>query len=86
METYVIPVTFVRYGKYHIEANTLLEALDKVRDLPLPEDSDYLDGSLHIDEMDVIECNTESGGTTHLSDQDFEDLSEYLNEQGRENS
>ena len=78
---YVIPVTFVKYGSYEIEAETLLDALHLVEGLPLPDKSEYLDDSLRINETDVIESNTLPGGLTNLSDGDFEDLSEYINEQ-----
>ena len=84
MPKYIIPVSFVMYGKYEIEADTLLKALDEVfanDDVtPLPAESEYLHGSLNLDEEDVIENNTLPGGKTILSDGDFEDLSEFINE------
>ena len=45
-----IPVEWAVYSKIEVEAETLEEALNKVRfeDLPLPAESDYIDGTFKI--------------------------------------
>lgn len=48
MKTYKIPCTWQMYGLYHIEADSLKEALEKAEDANLPTDADYLDGSFEI--------------------------------------
>jgi len=49
MNTYKIPCTWQMYGYYHIEANSIKEALQKAEDSNLPTDSDFLEGSFEID-------------------------------------
>ena len=49
MKTWEIPVTWEMCGNVVVEAPTLKEAMDIARDedgvIPLPDDSDYVDGS-----------------------------------------
>jgi len=49
MNTYKIPCTWQMYGYYHIEANSIKEALEKTEDSNLPTDSDFVEGSFEID-------------------------------------
>jgi hypothetical protein len=77
MPKYVIPVTYMMYSKYTIDAPTLVDALDKVQGLPLPEDAVYLDESVNIIEEDVMESND-------LSDDDCRVLSDWLAEDYRQ--
>ena len=57
MKTWKIPVTWEVYGTVEVEANTLEEAIDIARDeegaLPLPDESDYVDGSWRVTEEDA---------------------------------
>ncbi len=80
MPKYVIPVTYMMYGKYEIEADTLVEALDEVFGneaiKPLPPDADYLIDSMNVTEEDLTENNT-------LSEDELSDVSEYLAEMYR---
>ena len=58
MKEWTIPVTWEVCGKVKVEANTLAEALQYVKedpdDMPLPTESDYVDGSF-APSMDEIE-------------------------------
>lgn len=51
-----IPVTWEVYGMVEIEADTIHEAINIARDddgvIPLPTDSDYVDGSWRVTEED----------------------------------
>ena len=78
MPKYVIPVTFVMYGKYEVEAENMAEALDEVfgSTMPLPPDAVYLEDSLNVNEEDVNENNS-------LNEEDQEELSEYLADRWR---
>jgi hypothetical protein len=77
MPKYVIPVTWMMYGKYEVEAENIVEALDVVfGDTPLPPDGEYLEDSLYVNEEDVNENNT-------LSADDADDLSTDLEERVR---
>ena len=49
MNTYKIPCTWQMYGYYHIEANSIKEALEKTEDSNLPTDSYFVEGSFEID-------------------------------------
>jgi hypothetical protein len=49
MNTYKIPCTWQMYGYYHIEANSIKEALQKAEDSNLPTDADFVEGSFEID-------------------------------------
>jgi len=49
MKTYKIPCTWQMYGYYHIEAESVKEALEKTEDMALPTDTDYVEGSFEID-------------------------------------
>lgn len=46
---YTIPCTYQMYGFYHVEANSLNEALQKAEDADLPTDTDYIGSSFEID-------------------------------------
>lgn len=52
-----IPVTWEVCAKIKIKANTLEEAMEIARDdegiIPLPTDTDYVDGSWRLSEEDV---------------------------------
>lgn len=52
MNTYVIPVYWQTYGTYLIEAENLSDAIDKAAewDRPLPDDGEYVDDSISVDE------------------------------------
>lgn len=56
MKKWEIPVTWKVFGKVVVEADTLAEAMHIARDeeeiLPLPDESDYVDGSWRITEED----------------------------------
>ena len=56
MKKWEIPVTWEVFGKVVVEADTLAEARHIARDeeeiLPLPDESDYVDGSWRITEED----------------------------------
>ena len=51
MKTFIIPCSWQMYGTYHIEAETLEQALEIADDSPLPKerDSSFIDGSFEID-------------------------------------
>ena len=57
MKTWKIPVTWEVCGFVHLEANTLEEAMEQARDedgvIPLPTESDYVDGSWRVTEEDT---------------------------------
>lgn len=60
MKTWKIPVTWEVCGTILCEAPTLEEAMEYARDkdgvIPLPDDSDYIDGSWRLSyEMDEAE-------------------------------
>lgn len=50
MKKFRIPVTWIQVADVIVEANSLEEAMEKVMQAPLPEKSEYLDGSFQIDE------------------------------------
>ena len=54
-KTYTIPVYWEMYGYYHIQANSLEEAIEKANlpEIPLPNGTYTMD-SFHVDE-DAIE-------------------------------
>ena len=56
MKKWKIPVTWEVFGNVVVEADTLAEAMHIARDeeeiLPLPDESDYVDGSWRITEED----------------------------------
>ena len=56
MKKWEIPVTWEVFGKVVVEADTLAEAMHIAKDeeevLPLPDESDYVDGSWRITEED----------------------------------
>ncbi|WP_285819630.1 hypothetical protein [Bacteroides acidifaciens] len=62
MKTWVIPVTWEVCGKVSVKANTLQEAMTIARDeageVPLPGESDYVDGSWQLSSEDeaYIRC------------------------------
>ena len=62
MKTWVIPVTWEVCGKVSVKANTLQEAMTIARDeageVPLPDESDYVDGSWQLSSEDeaYIRC------------------------------
>ena len=49
MKTYKIPCTWVMSGTIEVEADTVVEAILKAEDAPLPTESDYMEGSFVID-------------------------------------
>ena len=53
---YEIPCTWEVYGTIEIEADSLEEAIELAErdDSPMPDDSDYVDGSFQVD-RDVAE-------------------------------
>ena len=57
MKTWKVPVTWEVCGFVEIEAKTLEEAIELAKDdegvIPLPEESDYVDGSWRVTEEDV---------------------------------
>lgn len=57
MKTWKVPVTWEVCGFVEIEAKTLEEAIEFAKDdegvIPLPEESDYVDGSWRVTEEDV---------------------------------
>ena len=77
MPKYVIPITYLMYGKYEIEADNIVDALDKVQELPLPEGAEFLDDSVNITEEDVVENN-------HLSSDEGYELSDWIAEDYRQ--
>ena len=54
MNTYKIPCAWQMYGSYEIQANSIEEAIQKAKDAPLPETSEFLEGSFEIDYDEVI--------------------------------
>lgn len=79
MPLYKIPVTYVMYGHYEIEAESIEQALDEVLGneseacQPLPPDAEYVTDSLNVDSEDVIENNT-------LTNEEKDVVTEYLDE------
>ena len=59
MKTWRVPVTWSVCGFVSIDADTLEEAMDIARDdenvLPLPAESNYIDGSWELSQTDVEE-------------------------------
>ncbi len=57
MKTWKIPVTWEVYGTVEVEADMLEDAIDIARDdegvIPLPDDSDYVDGSWRVTDEDI---------------------------------
>lgn len=57
MKSWKIPVTWEVCGTVEVEANTIEEAIYYARDdegvLPLPDESDYVDGSWRVTEEDA---------------------------------
>jgi hypothetical protein len=78
MPKYVIPVTYTMYGKYEVEANDVVEALEVIQNpaLALPPNAVYVEDSLQVSEEDVIENND-------LSEDDQWELSDALAEMYR---
>jgi len=61
MKQWIIPVSWEVCGTVTIEADTLESAMNEARygDVPLPEDSEYVDGSFDVtieDAETVREC------------------------------
>ena len=56
MKKWKIPVTWEVCGYVYVEADTLVEAMETARDdegvIPLPTESDYVDGSWRLSETD----------------------------------
>lgn len=48
MAKWRIPAHWTVYGEFEVEANTLDDAVDKVDNMPLPDDASYSDGSFEI--------------------------------------
>ena len=62
MKTWKVPVTWEVCGFVEIEAKTLEKAIELAKDdegvIPLPEESDYVDGSWRVTEEDVEKIRT----------------------------
>ena len=56
---YEIPCTWEVYGTVEIEADSLGEAIELAErdDSPMPDDSDYVDGSFQVDRDIAEESN-----------------------------
>jgi hypothetical protein len=56
---YEIPCTWEVYGTIEIEADSLEEAIELAErdDSPMPDDSDYVDGSFQVDRDIAEEIN-----------------------------
>ena len=56
MKKWNIPVTWEVCGYVYVDADTLVEAMETARDdegvIPLPTESDYVDGSWRLSETD----------------------------------
>ena len=56
MKKWKIPVTWEVCGYVYVDADTLVEAMETARDdegvIPLPIESDYVDGSWRLSETD----------------------------------
>lgn len=56
MKKWKIPVTWEVCGYVYVDADTLVEAMETARDdegvIPLPNESDYVDGSWRLSETD----------------------------------
>lgn len=56
MKKWKIPVTWEVCGYVYVDADTLVEAMETARDdegiIPLPTESDYVDGSWRLTETD----------------------------------
>ena len=59
---YEIPCTWEVYGTIEIEADSLEEAIELAErdDSPMPDDSDYVDGSFQIDRDIAEEINKDA--------------------------
>lgn len=59
MKTFKIPVSWEVFGMIEVEAKTIEEAIEIARDdegvIPLPTDSDYVDGSWRVSGADPEE-------------------------------
>ena len=77
---YVIPIEFTMYGYYEIEAESIVDALDQAFavDMPLPDDSEYLDNSLSTDMENLLELNPK------LSEDEKEAAETWIDETTRE--
>ena len=57
MKRWKIPVTWEVCGYVYVDADTLVEAMETARDdegvIPLPSESDYVDGSWRLSETDA---------------------------------
>ena len=59
---YEIPCTWEGYGTMEVEANSLEEAIELAErdDSPMPDDSDYVDGSFQVDRDIAEEINKDA--------------------------
>ncbi len=59
-KTFIIPCSWQMCGTYHIQAETLEQALEIADDSPLPKehDSSFIDGSFEIDHDMIPYYNT----------------------------
>ena len=59
---YEIPCTWEVYGTIEIEADSLEEAIELAErdDSPMPDDSDYVDGSFQVDRDVAEEINKDA--------------------------
>ena len=59
MKTYKIPVVWQMYGYVEVEAESMVEAVDKVQngngDMPLPDTADYVEGSFEVDHDGIVD-------------------------------
>ncbi len=63
MATFIIPVTYQMAGEYHVEADTLEQAKEKVLDADppydaLPKNAEYVDDSMEVNEEVLAELNS----------------------------
>lgn len=56
MQKYNIPVSFTMVGEYVVEANSLTEALEIIKTMPLPIEDAYVDDSCNP-EYDYLQEN-----------------------------
>ena len=59
MKTYKIPVVWQMHGYVEVEAESMVEAVDKVQngngDMPLPDTADYVEGSFEVDHDGIVD-------------------------------
>lgn len=70
MENFKISVEYNMYGTVDVEAESLEEALkyakENIDDLPLPDNSEYIDGSYKVDEESTRMINDFNKNTGYI--------------------